>query len=98
MNWNTHKTDQLCDAILQLRSKEELNRFLRDLMTEEEIMECTQRWQVAQMLYDGVSYQKIQKQTGLSSTTVARISLWLQKGAGGYRLVLDRSHHHNISP
>jgi TrpR-related protein YerC/YecD len=98
MNWNTPKTDQLCDAILQLRSREELKRFLRDLMTEEEITECAQRWQAARMLNIGMSYQDIQKQTGLSSTTVARISLWFKKGMGGYRLALDRMHHHDIFP
>lgn len=94
MKWNTQKTDALCEAIQTLRSKEETKKFLRDLMTEEEIVECGLRWEAAQLLDQKVSYAQIQKKTGLSSTTVARISRWLQQGAGGYRLVLDRMNHH----
>jgi len=69
--------------------------FLRDLLTESEIEELARRWQAAQMLDQKVSYSQIVKKTGLSSTTVARISKWLNSGAGGYRLVLDTLHHHN---
>jgi uncharacterized protein YerC len=52
------------------------------------------------MLSRGVSYNTIVKETGLSSTTVARISKWLKKGAGGYKIILKRlsssgNHHRN---
>ena len=82
--------DSLCEALLSLQSKDEAKRFLRDLMTEEEIVECAQRWQVARFLAEEMSYQQIQRKTGMSSTTIARISRWLKKGMGGYRLVLNR--------
>ncbi len=93
MNWDSKKTDELCVAFLSLRSKREMKNFLRDLMTKEEIIECAKRWETAQLLDEKMSYEKIQKKTGLSSTTVARISLWLQTGMGGYRLALNRLHH-----
>ena len=37
---------------------------------------------------------------GLSPRTIARISRWLNKGMGGYRLMINRLalHHHNSSP
>jgi TrpR-related protein YerC/YecD len=84
-------------AILALENYDEVERFLRDLLTEEELNEVKKRWQTAQMLDQGVSYVDIEKKTGLSSTTVARVSKWLKKGMNGYRLVLDRLHHHNSS-
>ena len=31
------------------------------------------------------------KAAGLSSTTVARVSRWLKRGAGGYRMILRRA-------
>lgn len=93
MKWNNAKTDDLCQALLSLRSLDEAKRFLRDLMTEEEIIECARRWQAAQLLDEGQSYETIQKTTKLSSTTVARISRWLKQGMNGYRLVLDRAEH-----
>ena len=93
MNKNT---ENLYQAILNLKDLEEAKRFFRDLLTEQEILEFSKRWQVAQMLEDKVPYSVIEKKTGLSSTTVARISKWLNKGQGGYKLMLKRLNiHHN---
>lgn len=90
MEINTKKIDVLIDAILALKNKNEAKKFLRDLLTEAELNEFSNRWMAAQMLDAGNSYIEIVKKTGLSSTTVARISKWLYKGEGGYRLMLRR--------
>lgn len=93
------KTENLTKAILALQDLKEAKRFLRDLMTEQEIIEFGNRWQAAQMLYNGVSYAEIAKATGLSSRTIARVAKWLNKGKNGYKLILQRmdSHHTNTS-
>ena len=52
------------------------------------------RWKVARMLSDGISYTQIVKETGMSSTTIARIAKWLNSGMNGYKLMLDKTHHH----
>ncbi|MBU6447448.1 hypothetical protein KGQ24_01225 [Patescibacteria group bacterium] len=88
--WNNPKTDDLINAILALKNSDEARRFLRDLMTEAEIIEFGNRWKAAQMLNQDISYITIGKETGLSSTTIARVSQWLKKGMGGYRLILSR--------
>jgi TrpR-related protein YerC/YecD len=88
-------TQALLQAILALQSKPEAERFLRDLLTEAEITEFANRWKTARLLDEGVSYATIQRVTGLSSTTVARISRWLTAGCNGYRLMLDRANHHH---
>lgn len=88
--WINADTDALFKAVLCLKNLDEAQRFFRDLLTEKEITEFGQRWKVAKMLEKKVVYIKIEKETGMSSTTVARIHKWLKKGAGGYRLVLDR--------
>lgn len=72
---------------------DEARRFFRDLLTEDEIVEFSKRWQVANLLYEQVPYSEIQKQTGLSSTTVARISKWLNNGMNGYQTMIQRTHH-----
>jgi TrpR-related protein YerC/YecD len=89
------KTEDLMEAVLSLKNKNEAKRFFRDLLTEPELVEFSNRWQAAQMLNDKVPYSKIVDETGLSSTTIARVSQWLNKGMGGYKLVLARlnSHH-----
>ena len=93
MKSNSPLSEELYTAILSLKTLDEAQRFFRDLLTEEEIVEFSKRWQVARMLDEGIPYTTIQEKTGLSSTTVARISRWLKKGKEGYRLVLDRQHH-----
>lgn len=96
------KTTKLVTAILALQNEDEARRFLRDLLTENELKEFENRWQAVQLLADSISYNEIIKKTGLSSTTVARIAKWLNDGTGGYRLILQRllGHHHtnHISP
>jgi TrpR-related protein YerC/YecD len=97
------KTDQntknLFRAILSLKDEKEAQKFFRDLLTESEIKEFANRWKVAQMLDKKVRYEIIAKETGMSSTTIARINKWVQNGMGGYKLMLKRlknkskSHH-----
>ncbi|MEK9153747.1 MAG: YerC/YecD family TrpR-related protein, partial [Patescibacteria group bacterium] len=96
--WNTKTTENLLKAILALKNTNEAKKFLRDLLTEPEICEFGRRWQAAQMLSQKIPYTTIEKKTGLSSTTVARISKWLNKGMGGYKLVINRLNHHNPTP
>jgi TrpR-related protein YerC/YecD len=80
----------LYKAVLLLKNEDECRRFFRDLLTEVEIKEFTNRWKVAQMLDNKLPYEKIVKETGMSSTTIARINKWLTKGNNGYKLMLKR--------
>lgn len=68
--------------------------FLRDLMTEKEIKEFAKRFKAAEMLTNKISYSIIEKETGLSSTTVARVAKWLKGKNGGYRSIINTLHHH----
>ncbi len=84
----------LLQALLVVKNEDQAWRFLRDLLTEEEIREFARRFEVAQMLADNISYKKIEEQTGMSSTTIARVSKFLSGKFGGYQLVLNQLHHH----
>ena len=94
MNWNAPENKELIAALGAVRTPDETQRFLRDLMTSNEIKEFGKRLKAASMLAAQESYPQIQKATGLSQTTIARVSKWLQKGEGGYRLVINRLQHH----
>lgn len=93
MDWNKPKNKQLIRAVLSLKTPDEARRFLRDLLTPEEIEEFSKRFQTAEMLSENTPYSVIEKKTGLSSTTVARVAHWLHHGKGGYGLVLKRLGH-----
>lgn len=90
IDWNTKKNKQLVTAILALKNSDETTRFLRDLMTEKEILEFSNRLEAASLLSKDVQYNTIIETTGLSSTTIARISKWLKGSLGGYKLILNR--------
>jgi len=99
MNWKTPQKKQLVKVLLALETPREVECFLRDLMTESEITEFSNRLETASLLAQNVSYSQIQKRTGLSATTIARVSKWLNNGMNGYKRMLNRiSHHAHLSP
>jgi len=83
--------EALFDAVKELRTRAEVEHFLRDLCTLSELEAMAHRWQVARLLEEGLPYLEISERTGASTTTVTRVAHWLRHGEGGYRLALDRS-------
>ena len=55
--------DQLFDAILSLKTREECYEFFDDVATMNETQSLSQRLQVAKMLNEGSTYNAIEKQT-----------------------------------
>lgn len=88
--WQTAETDDLLDAILSLRTRDEAARFLRDLCTLAELETLAHRWQVAQLVDQGLPYHEVARRAGASTATVTRVAHWLRHGEGGYRLALER--------
>lgn len=95
MNWKNKENKRLIQAILALETSNEVSRFLRDLMTEKEIREFASRFKAAEMLIKKESYSAIEKETGLSSRTIARVAKWLRGKEGGYRTIINKLHHYN---
>ena len=84
------QTDRLADALLALETKEEIYRFLEDVLTIQEMKSITQRLEVAVMLREKETYQEIVRKTGASTTTIGRVNRALQYGADGDDIVLSR--------
>lgn len=84
--------DELADAILSLESRDEVQRFLRDLCTLAELEALAHRWQTVKLLEQGVPYVEIAGRVPTSTATVTRVAQWLRHGTGGYRIALDRIH------
>jgi TrpR-related protein YerC/YecD len=83
--------DDLAEALLLLRSREECRRFLRDLCTLGELEALVHRWQIARLLEEGNSYLEISDRVRTSTATVTRVAHWLRHGAGGYEIALERA-------
>lgn len=95
MNWDKPQNKALVRAILTLTRTDDAQRFLRDLLTEDEIEEFARRFRAAELLAINIPYSTIEMETGLSSTTVARVSRWLNGRGGGYRRVISKLHPHS---
>ena len=86
----TAAVDQLFDAILSLRTREECYDFFEDLCTVGEILSMSQRLDVARMLDQHETYLQIAGQTGASTATISRVGRSLNYGNDAYRLALGR--------
>ena len=82
----------LYDALLCLKTREEIDAFLADLCTPSELRAFAERWEVARLLDAGDrSYREIAAEAHASPTTVVRVARSLKEMPHqGYRLVLDR--------
>ena len=89
-NWDNKNTKELCSALLFLENEKEALHFLRDLLTEPEIIELGSRLKVAKELSCGKSQSKVALDTGVSIATVTRVNQWLKRGMGEYRSVLEK--------
>ncbi|NCO65460.1 MAG: hypothetical protein COW32_10375 [Candidatus Aquicultor secundus] len=87
----TGQVDDLFDTILKIENREEAYKFFEDLCTIAEIKSMAQRWAVARKLDAGETYIDIATETGASTATISRVKRYLEYGADGYRLLLDRS-------
>lgn len=97
--WKNDQAQQLSQALALISDVQTMQNFLRDVLSEKEIVEISARLETAKMLNQGKKYTEIAKQTNLSSRTIARISDWLQTGCGGYQAALKTiNHHEHISP
>ena len=89
-HWHNESTDLLCDALLRLKTREEVYAFLDDVATVKETLDLAQRLSVARLLDEGEGYGAIREATGASSATISRVNKCYEYGSGGYRTVLER--------
>ena len=80
----------LMQAVLAMRTVDECRDFFRDLCTPAELQALADRWTVVGLLQDGLPYREINRQTGVSVTTIGRVARYLAAGNGGYALAVRR--------
>ncbi len=86
--------DSLFRAVISLKGIDECRNFFRDLCTPAELQALVDRWQVVELLEQGLTYRKIHDLTGVSVTTVGRVARFLTDGFGGYRAAIERTSKH----
>ena len=79
--------ESLYESIIKLETVDECYDFFEDLCTVAEIKAMAQRFQVAQMLHEGHTFQQIAAQTGASTATISRVNTCLKYGSGYKRIL-----------
>lgn len=77
-------------ALTRIRTEQEAKEFLSDLMSGPELKNLANRWESVELLYRKESYLDIQKRTGLSSATIAKMSTALKYGTGILNKIVER--------
>ena len=81
---------ELFEAILSLKTVEDCKSFFEDLCTYKELDSMAQRLTAAKLLLSGETYEKIIKETDISSATLSRVSRCVKYGTG-YKKVLNKN-------
>ena len=87
---HTEAVDQLFDAILSLRNRDECYTFFEAVCTINELLSLSQRFEVAKMLREKKTYLEISEKTGASTATISRVNRSLSYGNDGYEMVFER--------
>ena len=82
--------DRLFQSFLKLETIDECYAYFEDLCTIKELNDMSQRLDVAILLNQGLSYQKISEQVDVSTATIGRVSKCLNYGPGGYKAILEK--------
>ncbi|MEE1186572.1 MAG: YerC/YecD family TrpR-related protein [Acutalibacteraceae bacterium] len=90
INFRSDSIDRLFKTILNLETVEECYEYFEDICTIKEIQDLAQRLDTAVLLDEGVNYQKISEDVGVSTATIGRVSRCLKYGSGGYRKAIDK--------
>ena len=87
---HTEAVKHLFEAVLQLENVEECYQFFEDVCTINELLSLSQRFEVAKMLTENITYLEIAEQTGASTATISRVNRSLNYGNDGYQMVFSR--------
>ncbi|MBN2078247.1 MAG: transcriptional regulator [Spirochaetes bacterium] len=86
---------EIAHVLAQTGDGEQIESFLRSILTKNEIAEISSRWELVKLLYDGMSQRKIAEKLGLSLCKITRGSKELKKSRSPFRAMIER--HREIS-
>mgnify|MGYP001565443692 CR=1 FL=1 len=82
--------DLLWTSIAELRSREEVKNFFKDLLSESEAIMLARRITIAKYLLENKSYDEINYLMSASHTTIATVHRWLSSGFNGYETAIKK--------
>lgn len=94
--FKSKEMDDLFNGILKLENIDDCYAFFTDICTVSELMSLKQRFEVALMLRENLTYSDICEKTGASTATISRVKRCLEYGENGYTNVFERLENESI--
>lgn len=77
-------------VIAQLKTRDEVKKFFKDLLFLSEVVMLSRRIQIAKMLMEGETHDNIRIKMKVGFGTIAGVERWLKEGFGGYKEMIGR--------
>lgn len=90
INWDTMEARELIQAFMAQKNAFELKEFLDDILTKSELEKCISRMTAVSLIWMNAPYSFIQKETGQSSATIARLSKNTYTHRGGFGRTMQK--------
>lgn len=77
-------------VVAQLKTRDEVKNFFKDLLTLSEVVMLSRRIQIARMLMEGETHDDIRRKLKVGFGTIVGVEKWLKDGFGGYKEIIKR--------
>lgn len=77
-------------TLADLKTKEEIEEFLNDLLSKTEKIMLAKRLAIATLLIKGLTYEYIRDVIKVSTSTVMGVKTWLNMGGKGYSKAINK--------
>jgi len=80
----------LGESLARISSESEMERYIFDLFTPTERIMLAKRLAIAALLVKELPYHEISEKLRVSTSTVARVNLWLKTSGAGYKAAVEK--------
>jgi TrpR family transcriptional regulator, trp operon repressor len=90
-----NKIKEISDVLAAIDDREQIEDFLKSILTKNEADEISSRWELVKLLHEGMSQRKIAERLGLSLCKITRGSRELKKPHSPFKAMLEK--HQELS-
>jgi TrpR family trp operon transcriptional repressor len=90
-----NKLKEISAALAATGDEELIEAFLKSILTRNEVVEITSRWELVKLLNSGMSQRKISDRLGISLCKITRGSKELKKPRSPFKVMIEK--YHDIS-
>jgi TrpR-related protein YerC/YecD len=73
-----------------LKSRDEVKKFFKDVLSLSEVVMISRRIQIAKMILEGYTYEEIRKKLKVGFNNINQVDRWVKNGFGGYKEVINK--------